>query len=166
LGHGECRRPPLASKVRSGVEAEPAHPQQRGADHGNMGQRVRSPSGPCHSRSACRSGRRADEDRRLPALMVHHTVPPWRKCRSPPFLEDPAGVGVGLHRVWPAPQSFAAASPAAASALTASEIGVPGPAQYQTMWRDREIDHRHPRAGNEQAATGRELHAFGEGARR
>jgi hypothetical protein len=40
VGHGE-RCAAVGFEVRSGVEAEPADPEQRGADHGH-GQRVRS----------------------------------------------------------------------------------------------------------------------------
>ena len=84
VDHGE-RRVAVRLEVGAGVEAEPADPEQRGADHGER-HRVRRHRLLRDSRRACRSGARRPAPA-MPALMCT-TVPPAksmapkaRRCR-------------------------------------------------------------------------------------
>ncbi len=151
VGHGE-RSAAIGFEVRSGVEAEPAHPQQRGADHGH-GQRMRS-----HQVLAV-AGPLADQERADETgdagVDVHHGA----ACEvDRTFLEDPAGVGVdfiefGLRR------RLGRRVTRCSKRLDRIRDRVrSGPVPNHV--RDREIDQRHPERDEQRHR--RELHAFGE----
>ena len=157
VGHGE-RRAAAGFEVRSGVEAEPAHPQQRSADH-RHGQRMRS-----HQVLAVADAL-ADQEGANQAgdagIDVHHGAA-GEVDRA--FLEDEAGVGQegglggferGLRR------GLGSTVSGRFHRLERGRDGVrSGPVPNHV--RDREIDQRHPERDEQRHR--RELHAFGEGA--
>ena len=153
VGHGE-RRAAIGFEVRSGVEAEPADPEQRGADHGH-GQRMRS-----HQVLAV-AGALADQQRADQTgdagVDVHHGA---AREVDRALLEDPAGVGVdfielGLRR------SLRRRVSRRRERLDRIRDRIrSGPVPDHV--RDREIDQRHPE--RDEQRDRRELHPFGEGA--
>ena len=121
---------------RTRVEAEPADPQQRRADHRHR-QVVRRHRLPGRSRRACRA-KYAPTSPAIPALMCT-TVPPAKS--SAPFCHSQPPLAV-------------------ADASVAASLMPSGPGQNQTMCAIGDVAEREPQHHEQQHR--RELHALGE----
>ncbi len=120
--HGERGRA-VGLEVRAGVEAEPADPQQRGADH-RHGQGVRGEQVTAVA-DALAHDQAADEARDS-SVDVHHGAA--AKSRAPFWNRKPASLLTASSAAWAV--ALEASSVAAASALAALPTAS-GPPQYQ-----------------------------------